>query len=99
MFIHDHSKHFGFRFHTSHAQLRSVAWQLNLQLAQSKQAKMKVPNAVFEFRISQPGSVRCFSTTAQPLTDLEQTQSKTENVHAEFTHDQLFKFYEQVCFS
>jgi hypothetical protein len=33
-------------------QLESVNWRLNLQMAQSNKVKMKVPNAMFEFNVT-----------------------------------------------
>ncbi|XP_071166458.1 COMM domain-containing protein 10-like [Mytilus edulis] len=33
-------------------QLESVNWRLNLQMAQSNKAKMKMPNAMFEFNVT-----------------------------------------------
>ncbi|KXJ11894.1 COMM domain-containing protein 10 [Exaiptasia diaphana] len=36
-------------------QLDGINWRLNLQMAQANKAKMKVPNALFEFQLSSSG--------------------------------------------
>ncbi|XP_063433284.1 COMM domain-containing protein 10-like [Mytilus trossulus] len=59
-------------------QLESVNWRLNLQMAQSNKAKMKMPNAMFEFNVTDE------NTTAK------------ENIKVEFTHDELYMFYNQL---
>ena len=52
---------------------------------------MKTPNALVEFRIAQPDKV-CLHTLCDVLTH----DQSVENVHVEFTHKELFQFYEKV---
>ncbi|XP_068694296.1 COMM domain-containing protein 10-like [Montipora foliosa] len=59
-------------------QLQAVNWRLNLQMAQSNMAKMKLPNALFELRVSS-GS-----------------QGVKDNIYLEFTHEELYSFYNQL---
>ena len=54
---------------------------------------VQVPNAVFEFRLSVPGQACSRVRASVPQSH---RQAQTENVHAEFTHAELFKFYEQL---
>ncbi len=58
-YIHTHT-------HThTHTQLEEVNWRLNLQMAQSSRSKMKLPNALFEFVVSD-GEVRGFRAYHSP---------------------------------
>ncbi|XP_076101490.1 COMM domain-containing protein 10-like [Mytilus galloprovincialis] len=59
-------------------QLESVNWRLNLQMAQSNKAKMKMPNAMFEFNVT------------------DENTTEKENIKVEFTHDELYMFYNQL---
>uniref|UniRef100_H9GDI9 COMM domain containing 10 n=1 Tax=Anolis carolinensis TaxID=28377 RepID=H9GDI9_ANOCA len=61
--------------------LDSVGWQLNLQMAQSTQAKQKSPKAVLELGITNEDS------------------KNMEKVFVEFSHEELFEFYNKVCIS
>ncbi|XP_020635708.2 COMM domain-containing protein 10 [Pogona vitticeps] len=58
--------------------LETVGWQLNLQMAQSTQAKQKSPQAVLELGVNNE-------------------DSKTmEKVFVEFSHEELFEFYNKL---
>lgn len=59
-------------------QLESVNWRLNLQMAQSNKAKMKMPNAMFEFNVT------------------DENTTEKEKIKVEFTHDELYMFYNQL---
>ncbi|XP_052100412.1 COMM domain-containing protein 10-like [Mytilus californianus] len=59
-------------------QLESVNWRLNLQMAQSNKAKMKMPNAMFEFNVT------------------DENTTEKEKIKIEFTHDELYMFYNQL---
>ena len=59
-------------------QLEEVNWRLNLQMGQSSQTKMKLPNAMFEFVVSG-----------------QEAESK-ERIKMEFSHDELYQFYNKV---
>ncbi|CAG2236885.1 COMMD10 [Mytilus edulis] len=59
-------------------ELESVNWRLNLQMAQSNKAKMKMPNAMFEFNVT------------------DENTTEKENIKVEFTHDELYMFYNQL---
>ncbi|CAL1546731.1 unnamed protein product [Lymnaea stagnalis] len=59
-------------------QLEDISWRINLQLAQSSQSKMKVPNALFQLGIR------------------HEDTGTTENVRLEFTHEELYQFYNQL---
>nr|XP_016850355.1 PREDICTED: COMM domain-containing protein 10 [Anolis carolinensis] len=58
--------------------LDSVGWQLNLQMAQSTQAKQKSPKAVLELGITNEDS------------------KNMEKVFVEFSHEELFEFYNKL---
>ncbi|XP_074923269.1 COMM domain-containing protein 10 [Chelonoidis abingdonii] len=59
-------------------QLETIGWQLNLQMAQSTQAKLKSPQAVLELGMSNEDS------------------KKLEKVFVEFSHQELFEFYNKL---
>lgn len=59
-------------------QLESVNWRLNLQMAQSNKVKMKVPNAMFEFNVT------------------DENTPEQEKIKVEFTHEELYAFYNQL---
>lgn len=59
-------------------QLSSVDWHLNLQMAQNGQAKMKLPNALFQLGVK------------------DDTTGKLDNIRMEFTHDELYEFYNKL---
>lgn len=63
-------------------QLEDINWRLNLQMAQARHTKQKVPNAMFEL------GVRTDSDTG----------SEKEKIRLEFTHDELYQFYNQVSY-
>ena len=54
---------------------------------------MKTPNALVEFRIAQPDKV-CIVLYYRSIPSL--TAQSVENVHVEFTHQELFQFYEKA---
>nr|XP_060617920.1 COMM domain-containing protein 10 [Anolis sagrei ordinatus] len=58
--------------------LDSVGWQLNLQMAQSTQAKQKSPKAVLELGI------------------INEDSKNMEKVFVEFSHEELFEFYNKL---
>lgn len=58
--------------------LEMVGWQLNLQMAQSTQAKQKSPQAVLELGVSNEDS------------------KAVEKVFVEFSHEELFEFYNKL---
>ncbi|XP_066473065.1 COMM domain-containing protein 10 isoform X2 [Tiliqua scincoides] len=58
--------------------LETVGWQLNLQMAQSTQAKQKAPQAVLELGVSNDDS------------------KALEKVFVEFSHQELFEFYNKL---
>jgi len=45
------------------SQLEDINWRLNLQMAQANKAKMKLPNALFEFQLSSSGEVHVTMVT------------------------------------
>ncbi|KAG7281501.1 hypothetical protein CRUP_012444 [Coryphaenoides rupestris] len=63
--------------------LEHVGWQLNLQMAQSSQAKLKDPSAVLQLGLRAEGSE---SLTLQAQ----------ENVFVEFNHRELLEFYNKL---
>ncbi|XP_044302144.1 COMM domain-containing protein 10 [Varanus komodoensis] len=58
--------------------LETVGWQLNLQMAQSTQAKQKSPQAVLELGVTNEDS------------------KNMEKVFVEFSHEELFEFYNKL---
>ncbi|XP_062985578.1 COMM domain-containing protein 10 [Elgaria multicarinata webbii] len=58
--------------------LETVGWQLNLQMAQSTQAKQKSPQAILELGVSNEDS------------------KNLEKVFVEFSHEELFEFYNKL---
>lgn len=64
-------------------QLESIKWQLNLNMGQSMQSKLKDPTAVLEFGLKSGQN------------GIEDDNLRTINV--EFDHKSLYKFYNQVC--
>uniref|UniRef100_A0A8D0BCZ3 COMM domain containing 10 n=1 Tax=Salvator merianae TaxID=96440 RepID=A0A8D0BCZ3_SALMN len=58
--------------------LETIGWQLNLQMAQSTQAKQKSPQAVLELGVSNEDS------------------KNMEKVFVEFSHEELFEFYNKL---
>ncbi|XP_031564732.1 COMM domain-containing protein 10-like isoform X1 [Actinia tenebrosa] len=57
-------------------QLEAMNWRLNLQMAQASKAKLKLPNALFEFHLS--------------------SGEEKEKIHIEFSHEELYAFYNQL---
>ncbi|KAM8792538.1 COMM domain-containing protein 10 [Eudromia elegans] len=58
--------------------LETIGWQLNLQMAESMQAKLKSPRAVLELGVSNEDS------------------KSLKKVFAEFSHQELFEFYNKL---
>ncbi|XP_041315037.1 COMM domain-containing protein 10 isoform X1 [Pyrgilauda ruficollis] len=58
--------------------LETVGWQLNLQMAESMQAKLKSPQAVLELGVSNEDS------------------KNLKKVFVEFSHKELFEFYNKL---
>ncbi|XP_029821300.1 COMM domain-containing protein 10 [Manacus vitellinus] len=58
--------------------LETIGWQLNLQMAESKQAKLKSPQAVLELGVSNEDS------------------KNLKKVFVEFSHQELFEFYNKL---
>ncbi|XP_038625970.1 COMM domain-containing protein 10 [Tachyglossus aculeatus] len=58
--------------------LETIGWQLNLQMAQSSQAKLKSPQAVLELGVNNEDS------------------KKLEKILMEFSHRELFEFYNKL---
>ncbi|XP_031564733.1 COMM domain-containing protein 10-like isoform X2 [Actinia tenebrosa] len=56
--------------------LEAMNWRLNLQMAQASKAKLKLPNALFEFHLS--------------------SGEEKEKIHIEFSHEELYAFYNQL---
>ncbi len=61
--------------------LRDVSWQLQLQLAQDTATKLTTPCAVFEFKTSNPS---------------QYAASEPDVFQAEFTHDELYNFFQKI---
>ncbi len=61
--------------------LSDVSWQLQLQLAQDNSTKLTTPCAVFEFKTSNPSSY---------------ANNETDVFQAEFTHDELYNFFQKI---
>lgn len=59
-------------------QLSDINWRLNLEMANMGRSKMKLPNAMFELKITQDDA------------------QKKEKIHLEFSHDELYAFYNQL---
>ena len=57
--------------------MEDVSWSLNLQTASDSQAKRVIPKAVFQFG----------------LRNDESKEKTNENVTVEFTHKELYEFY------
>ncbi|NXD94650.1 COMDA protein, partial [Chaetorhynchus papuensis] len=58
--------------------LETIGWQLNLQMAESMQAKLKSPQAVVELGVSNEDS------------------KNLKKVFVEFSHQELFEFYNKL---
>ncbi|XP_014813358.1 PREDICTED: COMM domain-containing protein 10 [Calidris pugnax] len=58
--------------------LETIGWQLNLQMAESMQAKLKSPRAVLELGVSNEDS------------------KNMKKVFVEFSHQELFEFYNKL---
>lgn len=58
--------------------LETIGWQLNLQMAESMQAKLKSPQAVLELGVSNEDS------------------KNLKKVFVEFSHQELFEFYNKL---
>lgn len=65
------------------SQLEDVHWRLNLQLAQTDLTRQKIPNAIFEFQISDSSTVPGGG-------------SSERNVTTEFTKDELYSFFNEL---
>ncbi|KAM9213748.1 COMM domain-containing protein 10 isoform 3-T3 [Leptosomus discolor] len=69
--------------------LETVGWQLNLQMAESMQAKLKSPRAVLELGVSNEDSK---SEDARNIF----TFQNLKRVFVEFSHQELFEFYNKL---
>ena len=92
-------------------QLDSVKWKLNLQMAESSKSKVKMPSAVVELGLK--GSKVINISMRDGISLLENSFERRlrnlnidwiffqelENVCLEFTHEELYSFYDQVCVS
>ncbi|XP_010560661.1 PREDICTED: COMM domain-containing protein 10 [Haliaeetus leucocephalus] len=58
--------------------LETIGWQLNLQMAESMQAKLKSPQAVLELGVS------------------DEDSKNLKKVFVEFSHQELFEFYNKL---
>ncbi|XP_073200863.1 COMM domain-containing protein 10 isoform X8 [Lepidochelys kempii] len=73
-------------------QLETIGWQLNLQMAQSTQAKLKSPQAVLELGMSNEDS-----KVGKPLPGrVNLGIFNLEKVFVEFSHQELFEFYNKL---
>ncbi|XP_073200859.1 COMM domain-containing protein 10 isoform X4 [Lepidochelys kempii] len=72
--------------------LETIGWQLNLQMAQSTQAKLKSPQAVLELGMSNEDS-----KVGKPLPGrVNLGIFNLEKVFVEFSHQELFEFYNKL---
>ncbi|XP_069818784.1 COMM domain-containing protein 10 isoform X1 [Dendropsophus ebraccatus] len=69
--------------------LETTAWQLNLQMAQSTQAKMKSPKAVLELGVSTEDTK--IPTNAEAI-----APHNLEKIFVEFSHQELLEFYNKL---
>ncbi|XP_063820235.1 COMM domain-containing protein 10 isoform X1 [Pseudophryne corroboree] len=70
--------------------LETTAWQLNLQMAQSTQAKMKSPQAVLELGVSTEDT----KVIGDPVLSI--IKKNLEKVFLEFNHKELLEFYNKL---
>ena len=79
-------------------QLEEVNWRQNLTMAQSGRSKLKQPNALFEFVVKE-GEVSCGrGVIAHAVTGALHVQDR-EKVQVDFTHAELYAFYNKVCYT
>ncbi|XP_073533088.1 COMM domain-containing protein 10 isoform X2 [Phyllobates terribilis] len=88
--------------------LETTAWQLNLQMAQSTQAKMKSPQAVLELGVSTEDTKRrvlagrsdgglCWMNKKSEDERLQlETSLNLEKIFVEFNHKELVEFYNKL---
>ncbi|XP_071997132.1 COMM domain-containing protein 10 isoform X7 [Engystomops pustulosus] len=72
-------------------QLETTAWQLNLQMAQSTQAKMKSPQAVLELGVSTEDTKTWHLAVAT-----KEIFNNLEKIFVEFNHQELLEFYNKL---
>ncbi|XP_074022329.1 COMM domain-containing protein 10 isoform X1 [Numenius arquata] len=84
--------------------LETIGWQLNLQMAESMQAKLKSPRAVLELGVSNEDSKSTANTrergkykgTSLGSRVLQETKANMKKVFVEFSHQELFEFYNKL---
>lgn len=85
------------------SQLVDVNWRLHLELASSAEAKPKLPNALFELAVSSKDKARTevqrissapFSPS--PIPPPPPSQADADRVQMEFTHAELYDFYNKL---
>ncbi|XP_075582943.1 COMM domain-containing protein 10 isoform X2 [Pelecanus crispus] len=84
--------------------LETIGWQLNLQMAESMQAKLKSPRAVLELGVSNEDSKRNDSADTRGRTRAEavpgqlarESGANLKKVFVEFSHQELFEFYNKL---
>ncbi|XP_069481638.1 COMM domain-containing protein 10 isoform X1 [Ambystoma mexicanum] len=78
--------------------LETTGWQLNLQMAQSTQAKMASPRAVLELGVSSEDSKRTETALRHrgAVTASLNLTKNLEKVVAEFSHAELLEFFNKL---
>uniref|UniRef100_A0A8B9Q5R3 COMM domain containing 10 n=1 Tax=Apteryx owenii TaxID=8824 RepID=A0A8B9Q5R3_APTOW len=80
--------------------LETIGWQLNLQMSESMQAKLKSPQAVLELGVSNEDSKeeRNHKRTVKKVASAcrKQDCQNLKKVFAEFSHQELFEFYNKL---
>ncbi|XP_064901435.1 COMM domain-containing protein 10 isoform X4 [Columba livia] len=85
-------------------QLETIGWQLNLQMAESMQAKLKSPQAVLELGMSNEDSKSSANARRRGRRRAEElggrlageTEANLKKVFVEFNHQELFEFYNKL---
>ncbi|XP_055287416.1 COMM domain-containing protein 10 isoform X2 [Moschus berezovskii] len=73
--------------------LETVGWQLNLQMAHSAEAKLKSPQAVLQLGVSNEDSKLQGSKLYR---DSKHSSESLQKVLVEFSHKELFDFYNKL---
>ncbi|XP_064901432.1 COMM domain-containing protein 10 isoform X1 [Columba livia] len=84
--------------------LETIGWQLNLQMAESMQAKLKSPQAVLELGMSNEDSKSSANARRRGRRRAEElggrlageTEANLKKVFVEFNHQELFEFYNKL---
>ncbi|XP_056393380.1 COMM domain-containing protein 10 isoform X2 [Hyla sarda] len=81
--------------------LETTAWQLNLQMAQSTQAKMKSPQAVLELGVSTEDTKVKSPNLSEQIGTMGSHSPNTEGqnlekIFVEFNHQELLEFYNKL---